>query len=122
MIAASWTFMSSGTGLFNEIDGQSPFHCRDLKSSGSDDETALILLWLLGLSALIRLTMAKRPINRSERLLFGAISAFSGLFLFVLPDCGSLIFTAVHTFDVGLNLTLMLWLVTGVLYFWPSIR
>ncbi len=121
MIAGSWAFLYNGPGMLSPNEGQPPFHCRTLMSSGSDDEIAAVVLWLLGISALIRLSLLSKPVFLSERVLFGAISAVAVLFLFVLPDCGNLIFTAWHTMNSGLIMALALWLVSAFLLHWHQL-
>lgn len=87
------SFFSSAKGFGTDAGG-SVFYCRELMSSGSDDEFIMVVMLLQLIPITVRLARLKRSAKNWEIYLFCCTSILSfALILFGL-ECGSYFFTA----------------------------
>ena len=113
----AWNFMQYGSG---GLANDGVFHCRELQSSGSDDEASFLLLLGLILPALLRLSRLQSPLAWWERVAFLVPALAASTFIFLLPDCANWVATASATGDLNLIGILLLLPVCFVLYLFPN--
>jgi hypothetical protein len=85
-------FLMLGDGFRAIVDGQ-VFYCRDLLSSGSDDEVILLLFGLLLISVLLRFIKLGSPVSVPEAVVFVLVWIVGGGFLLFGLECGQLVIT-----------------------------
>lgn len=82
--------------LYSEFLAATPtgvFRCKELASSGADDELATVYFMLLLPSILIRIVRWTREVAQFEAVLFLASLAGAGACVFLSLDCGNFFFT-----------------------------
>jgi len=82
---------------------QGPFFCRELLSSGSDDDLMVGAFTLFAIPLLYRIARWNRDVSVRETIVFGICLATTGLALWLASlDCASLVYTAFWVPDLFL--------------------
>lgn len=87
------SFLSSAKGFATD-DGGSVFYCRELMSSGSDDEFIMVVMLLQLIPITVRLARLKQSAENWEMYLFCCTSILSLALILYGLECGSYFFTA----------------------------
>ena len=93
------------------------FLCRQLLSSGGDDETVTVVLALYAIPLAIRIFCYQRKISNLETSIFLLVTFLCFVFVTMAPECGSLIATLFQRQNPALWAMTILWALSGVLFF-----
>lgn len=117
-IGFAWNFAMSGPGAL--ASNGSP--CRELLSTGNDDEVCFLFLTLLLLPAALRLWRLEKPIVWWERVAFFPLFLFGSIFIFAGADCADWIVTFKVSGDPNLIAILLLLPILALFYLLPNRR
>ncbi|SMX27026.1 hypothetical protein TRP8649_01128 [Pelagimonas phthalicica] len=97
MVLIGWNFGDLAPGLMAKgADG--PIYCRELKSSGADDDALIFAFTLFSVPGALRLARLHRKPNGVERLVLVACILSVCVALYLVPlDCGEIVFSTVHS-------------------------
>ena len=93
-IAAALGFVFYSDGFYSLVNG-ALFHCRELMSSGSDDEVTMFVFILQFLSIALRMNNIKKTPSYFEVGLYLFFIIIGILIVVISSDCGSLLTTMV---------------------------
>ena len=107
MIVVGFGYGTLSPGLAARTSG-GPFYCKELMSSGSDDDAMIFVFALFIVPLIARVSRLRRGITHIELVMFSAC-AFAGCFSLWLAsvDCASIFYTAFVVPDFALASALM---------------
>jgi hypothetical protein len=115
MIFVGLNFASLSNGLASNA-GAEPFYCRNLKSSGSDDDVMIFAFSVFLVPFLLRLVRIKRWMAKFEAVNYFLCLGLVALALIVASmDCADVFYTAFVVPDLLLSLALISALLSAVL-------
>ena len=104
-------------GFASDVNG-SVFYCRELQTSGSDDDAIMISLLLLVVPLLIRLFNVLNKVKYWEAVVFVLFSAISLAIVIIGLECGEFFFTAIEVPDMTLITIVVLQLFAFLTLWW----
>lgn len=96
--------------------------CRDLQSSGSNDDIIPAFLVLLVIPAAVRVLFRHGSRAAWELPLFWLLSTPFLVLMFLITDCASLWVSIAHGHDIFAALMLLLWLASALLLYRLPVR
>ena len=118
MIFVGHNFETLSAGLAAPT-GNAPFYCRELLSSGGDDDVMIASFVLFWIPLFFRLIKFRRRPSRFELLIFSLCFCLVSIALWVATlDCANIFYTAFVIFDPYLASALIAFLMSALCFGW----